>query len=312
MGVQTMSSHSHGDDGRRGLPRQGSVYGLTLTEVETQLGEPLRTMNLDDLLRTVLPAAAGQPPAVKKTVGEVWRDIQSAGGGGRQPSMGEMTLEDFLSRAGVAVDAAPHWMHQYPPQQQYALPRPLPLGAAAPGPAAAYCDRPVGVFLSHSHSHSQVAGRKRGAAAAGDGDGVVERTVERRQKRMIKNRESAARSRARKQAYTNELENKIARLEEENERLRKLKPDETKKMEPNEEHVHSLDSSIHPQFHSKNAGTTGATTGAGRAAAIAATGEEAAATPPPPPANEFCQFLMRRPWAGRPYMFIVKLSRASN
>ena len=197
-----MSSHSHGDDGRRGLPRQGSVYGLTLTEVETQLGEPLRTMNLDDLLRTVLPTApaAGPPPppAAKKTVGEVWRDIQSAGGGGRQPSMGEMTLEDFLSRAGVAVDAAPHWMHQYPPQQ-YALPRPLPLGAAAPGPAldGAYRDRPVGVFLSHSHS--QVAGRKRGAAAAGDGDGVVERTVERRQKRMIKNRESAARSRARKQ-----------------------------------------------------------------------------------------------------------------
>ena len=56
-----MSSHSHGDDGRRGLPRQGSVYGLTLTEVETQLGEPLRTMNLDDLLRTVLPAAAASP-----------------------------------------------------------------------------------------------------------------------------------------------------------------------------------------------------------------------------------------------------------
>jgi ABA responsive element binding factor len=40
---------------------------------------------------------------------------------------------------------------------------------------------------------------------------------------MIKNRESAARSRARKQAYTNELENKISRLEEENERLRKLR-----------------------------------------------------------------------------------------
>lgn len=222
-----MSSHSHGDDGRRGLPRQGSVYGLTLTEVETQLGEPLRTMNLDDLLRTVLPAsaaaAAGPPPppapAAKKTVDEVWRDIQSAGGGGggRQPSMGEMTLEDFLSRAGVAVDAAPHWMHQYPQQQQYALPRPLPL----PGPAldAAYHgDRP-GVFLSHS----QVAGRKRAATGAVAGDGVVERTVERRQKRMIKNRESAARSRARKQAYTNELENKVARLEEENKRLIELK-----------------------------------------------------------------------------------------
>ncbi|KAJ0879130.1 putative transcription factor bZIP family [Helianthus annuus] len=38
---------------------------------------------------------------------------------------------------------------------------------------------------------------------------------------MIKNRESAARSRARKQAYTHELENKVSRLEEENERLRR-------------------------------------------------------------------------------------------
>lgn len=123
MGVQTMSSH--GDDGRRGLSRQGSVYSLTLTEVETHLGEPLRSMNLDELLRTVLPAAV-------------------------------------------------------------------------------------------------------------TGDGVVERTVERRQKRMIKNRESAARSRARKQAYTNELENKIALLEQENERLRKLKMLEP--LEPPPEH----------------------------------------------------------------------------
>jgi len=40
---------------------------------------------------------------------------------------------------------------------------------------------------------------------------------------MIKNRESAARSRARKQAYTNELENKVSHLEEENERLKKQK-----------------------------------------------------------------------------------------
>ncbi|TKW36626.1 hypothetical protein SEVIR_2G452300v4 [Setaria viridis] len=231
MGVQTMSSH--GDDGRRGLSRQGSVYSLTLTEVETHLGEPLRSMNLDELLRTVLPAAPAAEPsaaAAKKTVDEVWRDIQSASGA-RQPTMGEMTLEDFLSRAGVAVDAGgagcagPHWLHQYPPQQQYLVPRPLPLGAGD----AVYRDGVgVGVFLS------QVAGRKRGAAAAVTGDGVVERTVERRQKRMIKNRESAARSRARKQAYTNELENKIALLEQENERLRKLKMLEP--LEPPPEH----------------------------------------------------------------------------
>ncbi|KAF4357840.1 hypothetical protein CsatB_007267 [Cannabis sativa] len=51
--------------------------------------------------------------------------------------------------------------------------------------------------------------------------GAVEKVVERRQRRMIKNRESAARSRARKQAYTMELEAEVAKLKEKNEELRK-------------------------------------------------------------------------------------------
>lgn len=42
---------------------------------------------------------------------------------------------------------------------------------------------------------------------------------DRRHKRMIKNRESAARSRARKQSYTNELEFQVEYLTKENERL---------------------------------------------------------------------------------------------
>lgn len=58
-----------------------------------------------------------------------------------------------------------------------------------------------------------VRGRKRG--------GPVEKVVERRQRRMIKNRESAARSRARKQAYTVELEAEVTELKEENKQLRK-------------------------------------------------------------------------------------------
>ncbi|KAJ4964444.1 hypothetical protein NE237_024383 [Protea cynaroides] len=49
--------------------------------------------------------------------------------------------------------------------------------------------------------------------------GAVEKVVERRQRRMIKNRESAARSRARKQAYTMELEAEVAKLKEENQKL---------------------------------------------------------------------------------------------
>ncbi|KAI4320497.1 hypothetical protein MLD38_033974 [Melastoma candidum] len=54
-------------------------------------------------------------------------------------------------------------------------------------------------------------------------DEVFDKTVERRKKRMIKNRESAARSRARKQAYTNHLETEVKRLQEANDLLRNEK-----------------------------------------------------------------------------------------
>ncbi|XP_058097166.1 bZIP transcription factor TRAB1-like isoform X2 [Magnolia sinica] len=57
--------------------------------------------------------------------------------------------------------------------------------------------------------------------------GAVEKVVERRQRRMIKNRESAARSRARKQAYTMELEAEVAKLKEENKELQKKQVLET-------------------------------------------------------------------------------------
>ncbi|KAI4375728.1 hypothetical protein MLD38_013560 [Melastoma candidum] len=52
-------------------------------------------------------------------------------------------------------------------------------------------------------------------------NGSLEKVVERRQRRMIKNRESAARSRARKQAYTLELEAEVAKLKELNRELQK-------------------------------------------------------------------------------------------
>lgn len=51
--------------------------------------------------------------------------------------------------------------------------------------------------------------------------GTVEKVIERRQRRMIKNRESAARSRARKQAYTMELEEEIKMLKDENQELQR-------------------------------------------------------------------------------------------
>ncbi|CDP19627.1 unnamed protein product [Coffea canephora] len=56
----------------------------------------------------------------------------------------------------------------------------------------------------------------------------MDKAAQQRQRRMIKNRESAARSRERKQAYQVELEAMAVRLEEENEQLLKEKAERTK------------------------------------------------------------------------------------
>lgn len=277
----------------QGLARQGSLYSLTLDEVQSQLTEPLLSMNLDELLKSVFPegmdpvgGVAGQseptlglhrqgsitmPPELsKKTVDEVWKGIQDSpkrsGEEGsrrrreRQPTFGEMTLEDFLVKAGVVAEghlkdsmdlpanmgaigssviaaAAPslnpgaHWLQQYQQQtlepQHPSMAGPFMAGHLGPQPLAVatgaimesiYPDGQITSPMLDAHSDPQTSGRKRGAS-----DGIPDKVVERRQKRMIKNRESAARSRARKQAYTNELENKVSRLEEENERLKKQK-----------------------------------------------------------------------------------------
>ncbi|XP_050386998.1 ABSCISIC ACID-INSENSITIVE 5-like protein 2 [Argentina anserina] len=294
MGIQTMGSQG-GADGNckqsqfQPLTRQNSIYNLTLDEVQNQLGDlgkPLSSMNLDELLKNVWSAEANQNISMdiegttmvnqaslqrqaslsltsalsKKTVDEVWRDIQQSKDNEekrtreRQPTLGEMTLEDFLVKAGVVAEASDkkntggilvgvdanvasqfpqgQWL-QYPqPQYQHpqqsmmgvymsSQPIPPPMHVGAGGVMdVPYSDNQLGMPspLMGTLSDTQTPGRKRG-----NPEDIVEKTVERRQKRMIKNRESAARSRARKQAYTNELENKVSRLEEENERLRKQK-----------------------------------------------------------------------------------------
>ncbi|KAK3228578.1 hypothetical protein Dsin_000459 [Dipteronia sinensis] len=291
MGIQTMGSQGDGsgngkDPQFQPLARQSSMYGLTLDEVQSQLGDlgkPLSSMNLDELLKNVWTVEANQSIGMevegttlanqtalqrqaslsltnalsKKTVDEVWRDIQQTKNDGekktreRQTTLGEMTLEDFLVKAGVVAEASPdkkiggsvigvdqnvapqftqqgQWMQythpQYQPSQQgmmgvYMPNQGLPIGTGAVMDVA-YPENQVTLSssLMGTSSDTQTLGRKRG-----NPDGIIEKTVERRQKRMIKNRESAARSRARKQAYTNELENKVSRLEEENERLKKRK-----------------------------------------------------------------------------------------
>ncbi|XP_055812256.1 protein ABSCISIC ACID-INSENSITIVE 5 isoform X2 [Solanum dulcamara] len=251
-------------------------------------------------------------PLCRKTVDEVWSEIhksqkdqqqnnegriQNTGNGSstqRQATFGEMTLEDFLVKAGVVREqgnSAPappqqqsYMMYQnsanptmarpviglggvaggvgvgvaipgYPPLPQtgvvdaHAYPISMKRGSGFPQqPTPVYSGRmgngsgvgygqvvqgvagmgsplsPVssdGLCVNQIDSGSQYGldigmrgGRKRIL------DGPVERVVERRQRRMIKNRESAARSRARKQAYTVELEAELNQLKEENAHLK--------------------------------------------------------------------------------------------
>ncbi|KAJ6900947.1 ABSCISIC ACID-INSENSITIVE 5-like protein 2 [Populus alba x Populus x berolinensis] len=299
MGTQTMGSQGDGRSHHmqsqfQPLVRQNSMYSLTLDEVQNQLGDlgkPLSSMNLDELLKNVWTVEAAQTTALevegtpfanqtalqreaslsltsalsKKTVDEVWKDIQQSKrdeemkSKERQPTFGEMTLEDFLVKAGVVAEASvdkkddgsvvlvdtnaaqqflqqSQWV-QYPPQPQYQHPQQSMMGVYMPGqPMPQPLQMGAGSMMDVSYpenlvenlvplppplmgtlSDTQTPARKRGVP------NMFEKTVERRQKRMIKNRESAARSRARKQAYTNELENKVSRLEEENGRLRKLR-----------------------------------------------------------------------------------------
>ncbi|MED6191831.1 hypothetical protein PIB30_004492 [Stylosanthes scabra] len=294
MGSQGGGGESNGKHAQlQPLARQNSLYTLTLDEVQNQLGDlgkPLASMNLDELLKNVWTAEANQSLGMdidrttqanqaalqhqsslsitsalgKKTVDEVWRDIQQNKDNNekksreRQATLGEMTLEAFLAKAGVGIVVEPSCNTKsagplavadsnltappFPPQgpmMQYAQPpyqhpqqslmgmymtgqniaQPLHMGAGG-ALDVPYADGQVAMPspLMGTLSDTKIPGRKRGTP-----EDIMEKTVERRQKRMIKNRESAARSRARKQAYTTELENKVSRLEEENEKLRKRK-----------------------------------------------------------------------------------------
>ncbi|CAA0833212.1 ABSCISIC ACID-INSENSITIVE 5-like protein 2 [Striga hermonthica] len=275
------------------LGRQGSLYNLTFAEMENQmgdLGKPLSSMNLDELLKTLFTGEAndtnqtveggdsglsgqqpGRPtllsplnrqPSVtlshdlsKKTVDEVWHDIQQDHKKyrlDRKVTLGEMTLEDFLVKAGAVSgkknlgslteeveptiglsQQASQWMSYPFPSIHPHQPQPIMMPVFAPGhsvqqtipiggnpvmESVAYPENQITLSSSPimgNLSDTQTSSRKRALP------GIVEKSVERRQKRMIKNRESAARSRARKQAYTHELENKVSLLEEENERLKR-------------------------------------------------------------------------------------------
>ncbi|XP_019177434.1 PREDICTED: bZIP transcription factor 27-like [Ipomoea nil] len=158
-------------------------------------------------------------PSNNKTMEEVWKDINLSSLHHHSSAAAGINFQDFLARP-FAKDQPPS-----------AAPIPdtmLNLNSVVPD--LHFLQPPPEGSVSGTTSFEALAS----SASAGFNiaNGLAARNCsrlvnsddnsgDRRHKRMIKNRESAARSRARKQAYTNQLEQEVTQLAKENCRLKK-------------------------------------------------------------------------------------------
>lgn len=215
------------------LPHQSSICSLTIAELQSDQTKNFGSMSMDDLLKNIYgdnfspegfttPAGSSGdggggvgvgvgeggslsrqgsfslPKCVgNKTVDEVWKEIvagseQRAGAAGG--ALEEMTLEDFLTKAGAVreedvriqvmggaasygVDAMMNGQFQAPQLQPQSV---------------------DGAIVGFGNGiDGRVAGAGRGKRRAVEEP--VDKATQQKQRRMIKNRESAARSRERKQ-----------------------------------------------------------------------------------------------------------------
>ncbi|KAI9078654.1 hypothetical protein K1719_039403 [Acacia pycnantha] len=164
-----------------------------------------------------------------KTMDDVWKDMIS---GERRECKEEaldemMTLEDFLAKAEAVDDDD---------DDDVKIPV-APTERVSGGPFSFDSFNPT-TFQSLDKIEGSVIGFGNGMEVDGGGERnkrgrpvlePLDKAALQRQRRMIKNRESAARSRERKQAYQVELESIAVRLEEENEQLMMEKAERTKK-----------------------------------------------------------------------------------
>ncbi|MED6156919.1 hypothetical protein PIB30_018659 [Stylosanthes scabra] len=202
-------------------------------------------------------------PICKKTVEEVWSEIhkdqapQQRDESNRigmneslrkQQTLGEMTLEDFLIKAGVVQESKLSsksrvsttttimplvFQNQVvniassnrPTDASYGVRSPMGVGFPTQQNLVNHGTNnnglgPYPMLSQNSNSSTRLMNSSVGGGRKRIIDGPPEVVVERRQRRMLKNRESAARSRARRQAYTVELEAELNLLKQENENLK--------------------------------------------------------------------------------------------
>ncbi|KAK9049204.1 hypothetical protein SSX86_011468 [Deinandra increscens subsp. villosa] len=187
----------------------------------------LISMNMDDLLKNIYDDSRPAPGnfADAKAVDEGWKEIVD--GRGADP---EMTLEDFLTKAGAVREED---VVKLPPVVSEYSGVIDPIICAGAGVVSGTGSGAVigASFQGMPQQHMQFGGAiggNGGGSVGGRGkrkvvveDPPVDKATQQKQRRMIKNRESAARSRERKQAYTVELESLVTQLEEEHARLLK-------------------------------------------------------------------------------------------
>ncbi|XP_058191851.1 bZIP transcription factor 12-like isoform X2 [Rhododendron vialii] len=204
------------------LPRQhpssSSIHSLSLAEGSMNMDDILRNIYADDDAQTPFPDEPPSSAAVQnggvssKTVDEVWKEIVAGGGGTSREQQPEMTLEDFLTKAGAVTEDDVRIT------------------------ASQFQAQPVGYGVDSAGFRNGIEGAMVAVGGGGGGRGKrraveeppVDRATQQKQRRMIKNRESAARSRERKQAYTVELESLVTQLEEENSRLLREEAEQSK------------------------------------------------------------------------------------
>lgn len=192
--------HPTDDDGADDGEEQSAASGVITSSVSA----------MDDLLKNIY-SDSPQPPQQSQHhpppespfpaagVDEVWKRIVAGGTDQRleaDDGGGAMTLEDFLTKNGAVREEDVR----------------VPVGGYGQGPGQ-FQAAPMTVYGNGSGSAAPARGKRRAI------EEPLDKATQQKQRRMIKNRESAARSRERKQAYTVELEALVTQLEEENSRM---------------------------------------------------------------------------------------------
>ncbi|PIN02925.1 hypothetical protein CDL12_24555 [Handroanthus impetiginosus] len=185
------------------------LFGTEAESSNTLLSAEISLLDTVGTVRPISRCDSEPSGNVRKTADDVWKEIVSGKMSQKQPKEEMMTLEDFLLKAGAAEG-----------------------GAAGSSGATGIVEVKKEGLSSGIYPNENI-----GVGVGGLGRGrrslsllePLDKAAEQRQRRMIKNRESAARSRERKQAYQVELESMAMRLEEENDRLLKEKAERRRK-----------------------------------------------------------------------------------